>query len=1370
MARRNQEFQTVRSEGGLLPADLLRRVIDPQAKLEGTTPGDYGLPSGERLNDVITQSWNRLRKHWADFRAAAEGLPETDPATGLTNDKWNLPVLRELGFGLLPTSAGPEIDGRTYPINRFFGPVPIHLVGQGVFLDRKAAGVRGAASVNPHGLVQEFLNRSSGHLWAILSNGLRLRVLRDNQALSRQSFLEFDLEAMFQGEAYSDFVLFWLMAHATRFAPTEGERPETCWLERWAKLADEQGTRALGDLRGGVERALQVLGEGFTSHPKNTALRDSLRTGTLPLAEFHGQLLRVVYRLIFLFVAEDRILEGQPLIHPRDDSDSAKLARERYSTHYGTARLREMAGKIKGSRHSDLWRQFQFLVGALSGETAFAQVRNYLALPPLGSLLWSPASTAAINEAELSNFDFLESLRNLAFTRQGKVLRSVDYRNLGAEELGGVYESLLSLTPQISADGARFTFAEFAGSHRKTSGSYYTPDSLVQQLLDSALDPVVDDTIRGRSFAEAEQAILDLKICDPAVGSGHFLVGAAHRLARHLSRVRALAQGEGEPSPLLYQHALRDVISRCLYGVDSNSMAAELCRVSLWLEALEPGKPLSFLDHHVRVGNSLFGTNPELISAGLPDGAFTPIEGDDKRACGVLKKRNRSELAGIGPLFAEQDAAIQFRLQQDALALEELSDDLPAGVRAKENAFLKNQLTEEYRHKKLLADTWCAAFVIRKAFRELGRETSASGITQGHLSGLVTGQSLPDHLVGEIEQLSVDYQFFHWHLAFPEVFANGGFNCILGNPPWDQMQFRLQEFFAGKAHAIAAAATEAVRSHLIESLSSENPRLYASYLNGLRSSEGARLFAISSGRFPHSARGRVNTYLLFTELAEQLCKHSAGLIVPSGVATDESGRLLFAHLLLTGRLRSLWDFENRHQLFAEVDGRARFALLSIRPPSRTEADFCFGIHSVDEALDLDRHFQLTPRDLALLNPNTLTCPSFSNRHDSALVRAIHRRLPVLMLETSTEHQPDSWALVTKPGLLNMATDSKLFISATEHESVLPVYEGKMFNFYDHRFADVVISATAQIRQGQSEELSTTDHLDPNRGARPRHWIRSEDVWERILGQWDRRWILGWKEITSPTNARTLIPAVLPLAGIGHKIPVFLPAPPVRNLGFALVASLGTFVCDYVCRNKLNGTSLTPFTFKQLPALPPSAYKGETPWAPNTSLSDWLLPRVLELVYTAWDLEAFAKDSGWEGPPFRWDEQRRFMLRCELDAAFFHLYLPSARTGEWSIMPGENAEQLADLSSHFPTPRDAVAHVMDAFPIVRRKDEEISRGTYKSKQVIIEIYDAMHSSFESGTPYASRLAPPPADPRCCHPPKASHSSRVGFPPADMCSEA
>jgi len=139
----------------------------------------------------------------------------------------------------------------------------------------------------------------------------------------------------------------------------------------------------------------------------------------------------------------------------------------------------------------------------------------------------------------------------------------------------------------------------------------------------------------------------------------------------------------------------------------------------------------------------------------------------------------------------------------------------------------------------------------------------------------------------------------------------------------------------------------------------------------------------------------------------------------------------------------------------------------------------------------------------------------------------------------------------------------------------------------------------------------------------------------------------------------------------------------------------------------------------------------------------MFPRVLELTYTAWDLEPFAQDCGWPGPPFRWDEERRFLLRCELDAAFFHLYL--CAESDWRQQP-------AALTEYFRTPRDAVAYIMDTFPIVKRKDEAKFNGNYRTKRVILEIYDEMAQAMSTGVPYQTRLNPPPADPACCHPQK------------------
>ena len=1353
MARRDQEFQTIRSEGGLLPLDLLRRVLDPRSKLAGTRPEDYGLPPGERLNEGITQSWNRLRKHWAEFRTSAAMLPVGDAGTGLTNDKWSLPLLRELDFGLLPTSAGPEIGGRAYAISRFFGPVPVHLVGCGLSLDRRAAGQRGAAAANPHGLVQDFLNRSPGHLWAIVSNGQRMRVLRDNQALSRQSFLEFDLEAMFTGEVYSDFVLLWLMAHATRFTPREGERPETCWLELWTKEAEEQGTRALEGLRGGVEEALLILGEGFTSHPRNADLREALRSGHVPLADFHGQLLRVVYRLIFLFVAEDRTLDGQPLLHPRDNSDAARTARERYAAHYGTARLRDLASKISGSRHGDLWRQFQIIVGALSANDASTVVRQHLALPTLGSFLWNPTSTAALNDTEITNHDFLEALRHLAFTRQGKMLRPVDYKNLGAEELGGVYESLLALTPQISADGARFTFAEFAGNERKTSGSYYTPDSLVQCLLDSALDPVVEEAIKGKTGAEAEKAILALKICDPAVGSGHFLVGAAHRLARHLARARAVAQGESEPAPLLYQHALRDVIGRCLYGVDVNPMAAELCRVSLWLEALEPGKPLSFLDYHIRIGNSLLGATPELIAGGLPDEAFNAIEGDDKKACAVLKKRNKAERKGLGLLFAEQEAEVQKRLQQAAGALEDLPDDRPEEIRAKEFAFHRHEQTEEYRHKKQLADAWCAAFVIKKQFREPGREASASAITQGHLNDLAAGRSLPADLAAEGERLSRQYQFFHWHLAFPEVFAKGGFDCVLGNPPWERVKLQEREWFAELSPEISNAPNAAARKRMIEALEMGDPVLYRRFLDDSRSAEGESHLMRNSGRYPLCGRGDINLYAVFAEAVRALLgeRGRAGCVLPTGIATDDTTKFFFRKLIETDQLRRLFSFFEIREHFIATDSRNPFCLLTIgRPtPGSPTPLFAFDLRTVDEIARPGKVFELSSDDFARLNPNTRTCPSFKAAKDAEVTKGIFRRVPILIREEQEEAEQNPWR-IRLLSMFHMANDSYLFATARTADTAMRLYEAKMMNLFDHRFSSVEGKADVGEMSGIPGRPTTAgEHLDPSFLVTPRYWVPDNEV-ESRFGDWKSSWAIGFRSVARSGDQRTLICCVLPREGFSGKLPLVLPFAADAAIASCLAGNLGSFVCDFVVRQKIGATDLAYHYVRQLATLPPSVYPTAFVWS-RVPLREWLMPRVLELTYAAWDLVSFAMDCGWSGPPFRWDEERRFLLRCELDAAFFHLYLPAEKSGDWRPADGETAEDLARLKQSFPTPRDAVAYILETFPIVRRRDEE-KHGEYRTKRVILEIYDAIQESIRSGQPYQTRLDPPPAAPECRHPKK------------------
>src|SRR3954447_6614860 len=501
----------IRSEGGLLPADVLARVAGLDRALGGLTVSDFHLAPNERLGEAIARSWARLTSAWEAFSTDRDGLPVGDHAGRLTRERWLLPLFSELGYGRLIQQPGVEIDRKTYAVFCEYNHSPVHLIGAGVPLDRRTAGVRGAADQSPHSVVQELLNRSTERLWGIVTNGLSLRLLRDNVTLTRQAYVEFDIEAIFASEAYEDFALLWLCAHQSRL---EAETPEESWLEVWTQAAQRDGTRALGELRSGVERAIEALGRGFLAQPTNNTLHAALRDGSLDGPAYYRELLRLIYRLLLLFVAEDR----DALLLPDDGSPERFDARERYETFYATKRLRRLSVRRRGGRAHDLYEQVKLLSGWL-----FDGGQPVLALPPLGSALWNPATTPNVSDARLGNEALLEAIRELAYVEGGR--RPVDFRNLGAEELGSVYESLLELRPKIDRGTAAFALSTAAGHERKTTGSYYTPTTLIAPPLAASLAPLLDEA----QLADApERAILALTVCAPACGSGHFLVAAAN--------------------------------------------------------------------------------------------------------------------------------------------------------------------------------------------------------------------------------------------------------------------------------------------------------------------------------------------------------------------------------------------------------------------------------------------------------------------------------------------------------------------------------------------------------------------------------------------------------------------------------------------------------------------------------------------------------------------------------------------------------------------------------------------------------------------------------------------------------------------------
>ncbi len=1314
--RARDTFATITTEGAILPPDLLDRIAAGDGDLGGLDPASYHL-AGEEINEAISRSWNRLVGVWAAFRERREQLPESQAGTaGLTRERWLLPLFDALGYGRLQTQKAVAFEGKSYPVSHRWQNVPIHLVGFRTGLDERTRGVAGAARTSPHGLLQEFLNRSDDHLWAFLSNGLSLRILRDNASLTRQAYVEFDLEAMMDGEVYPDFVLLWLLCHQSRVEASEA-RPEECWLEKWSHAAAERGTRVREKLRDGVEEAIASLGAGFLSHRANERLRRRLYSGELSAQDYYRQLLRLVYRLLFLFVAEDRDL----LLHP----DAGAAARDRYTNYYSTRKLRRLAEKRTGGRHPDLYRQLSLVMGKLGEDEGCPE----LGLPALGGFLFSDEAMPDLEAAEISNRDLLDAVRALSFVESDGVYRPVDYKNLGSEELGSVYESLLELHPVLDASstGATGTFALEAagGSERRTTGSFYTPAVLRNSLLDTALEPVLDEAAKG---ADPERAILDLKVCDPACGSGNFLVAAAHRIARRLAAVRT---GDEEPSPARYREALREVIGRCVYGVDVNPMAVELCKVSLWMEAVGRGRPLSFLDNRIRVGNSLLGATEELINGGIPDDAFKPIVADDRQLANALKRRNRDEIR------AQESGQISFSLhtldrEREAVeiahaAVERTGDRSVAEVREKAARYAALEGSEEMLHRRRVADAWCAAFVWPK------REGAPEPIAQEIFADLSRdAHALPRATEEESERITERYGFFHWHLAFPGVFGEDGsgepgFDVVLGNPPWERIKLQEQEWFASRRPDIARAANAAARRRMIEALKTEDPALHAAYLEDLRKADGESHFIRSSGRFPLCGRGDVNTYSVFAETDRQIVSPTGrvGCIVPSGIATDNTTKEFFGDLVDTRTLASLYDFENRRGIFPNVHRSYKFSLLTTTGRNRPveEAEFAFFALDVADLKDPERRFPLTAEDIRLLNPNTRTCPIFRTRRDAEITKSIYRRVPVLIDENRKDGNP--WG-VTFLRMFDMSNDSGLFRTREELETdgwelaepgnvfhksgkrYLPLYEAKMLHHYDHRWATYTPSgATRDLILSEKQDLATA--------AMPRYWVPEREVNERKGNRWPRKWLMGWRDICRSTDERTAIAGIVPLAGTGDTL--LLKFPQHRH-DFLLPSCLDSFACDFATRQKIGGTHLKYHYFKQLPVLPPDAYDGAAPWDGSATLRDWIFPRVLELTYTAYDLAPFARDLGYEGPPFRWDPERRFLLRCELDAAFFHLY----RLG-----------------------RDDAGYIMETFPIVKRKDET-AHGEYRTKRVILEIYDQMAraASGATGQPYRTPLDPPPVD--------------------------
>ncbi|MFE1911083.1 Eco57I restriction-modification methylase domain-containing protein [Streptomyces anandii] len=1332
---RNQVFTAVHTVGGLLPADMLVRISEGK-DVPGSKPADYGLPSSRSVRDEAERSWEYLKPLWRELRKhlpedRETGVPAADP-TGRADADWLAPLWRELGFGRLTAvgAAGITADSdaeKKFPVSHRWHHALIHQTAWNAELDKRPGG---AGTVPPQSMLQECVNRTEAHLWGVLTNGRQVRLLRDSSALATASYVEFDLEAIFDGELFSEFVLLYRLLHASRFEVAEGAAPSSCWLEKWRTEAIASGTRALDQLRKGVQEAITALGTGFLRHPENTALREDVRPKALQAA-----LLRLVYRLLFVFVAEDR----DALLSPGADG----TARERYETYFSSARLRAHARKRRGTAHGDLYEALRIVLTALGDEKG----RPELGLPGLGGLFNEVEADAPLRDLKLSNEALLTAVRHLSQVRDGssRRWRAVDYRHLDAEELGSVYESLLELEPKYSAVDRTFQLVEVAGNTRKTTGSYYTPSSLIECLLNSSLDPVIEDAVKRGEQAAAQSGdsdpadaivneLLSLTVCDPACGSGHFLVAAARRIAKQVAAVR-----ERNPEPTLkaVRHALHEVVARCIYGVDLNPMAVDLAKVSLWLEALEPGKPLSFLDAHVKHGNALIGATPELLRGGIPDAAFKPIEGDDKRFAKALERQNKLERGGQRGLFdlGEEADVDNAAFAADLRRITGAPADTLTEVLQQEAAYQNWAESAGYVRALHIADAWCAAFMWRKT------ADAPHAVTEEVFRNLQDpgASACPQSTHEEIVRIRRQYGFFHWHLEFPEIFPvsssgngvneatgwAGGFTCLLGNPPWERLKVKEQEFFAQRDTEIAKAPNVAARRRLMAELPKLRPELAQEFSHVKRHGDGEAHFIRDSGKYPLTGLGTVNSYAAFCESNRSLTAPLGRMaaIVPTGIATDATTQFFFRDLVKNGSLNALYDFENAIPVFPGVHRSFKFCMLSLNgyASHSPAARFAFFLRSPEELDEAGKTFTLTSDEITLLNPNTGTCPVFRSRRDADLALSIARAAQPWIREGAASGNP--WGIAIRQGLFHLTDDVRDgyvtdSLTGTPPPDTIALYEAKHIHQFDHRFAS--------FESGEIKELGEQDKVVPDTLVSSRFYASTHEMKARIRTSYKHQWYIAYRDIARATDARSCIASFLPNRPTTYTLRTIVEIGVDAPAATCLVAILNSFILDYALRQNLAGTHLSDHVTKQLPILSPQEMSRHI---------CFVSPRVLELTYTAHDLAPLAEDLGDSGAPFRWDEARRQAIRAEVDAFFFHLY---------------------EIS------REDVDYILDTFPIVRRKDEA-KYGTYRTKDLILAEYDRMAAAgltlenpLVDGENYTSTLTPPPGHgPR--HPAKTSDGS-------------
>lgn len=1130
MKNNQNEYTTLSLTGSLFSADMLFLMARGNSSHQSVE--DYKLLPGLRFSDEISRSFNIARAFYNEYKKNRNASSAYDSTTKFIEDFFT----KALNYDSFIHSSGKTIKDRKYPVTLYAAKdVPIIIAPYTFTLDEADGrfAVEGITSrkKSAFSLAQLFLNASSECTWAFATNGLELRLLRDSDSLVRPAYLSFDIESILNDSRYPDFVALWYLIHSSRV---------NIW-ETWRQEGITNGTRVREGLRDGVTNALLHLGAGFlqTEGEGNNALLNALKDGkqadgvSYTQMDFYKALLREVYRFLFLSTIEERNLL---FAHTEDEAQltpelrkAHRIYREGYSIH----RLAEKSHRIlSNDKYSDIWHGVQVVFKALQ------KGNEALDLSPIGGL-FRQDQCPLLDACNIDNEHLLKAIRCLRWCYINGKLTFTDYRNMGTEEFGSVYESLLELVPRVDLTAKSFSFVGIGdengideegsttGNARKTSGSYYTNAELVNSLIKSALEPGLMGKIeRAEKMAKKrneemdyEKTILSFSVVDPACGSGHFLLAAARRIAEVLVEKRLEKMSDAAPSQALYRKALRDVITNCIYGVDLNEMAVELARTALWLEGYESGKPLEFLSHHIKCGNSLVGVyDLNVLNNGIPDAAYTALSGDEKDECSQLVKSNKESKKSKfqGDLFSKDLATSSGELCAIMWKISGTANDTIEDQERKRELYESLHHNKDYLKNKIACDLYTAAFFTSKTKNNHANIPLSEDIFDVQKEN--AENKMHSGIREEAINISKLYKFFHWKIEFPEIFQRGtGFDCVLGNPPWDRVKLAEKEFFASRAPLIAEAKNKSARDKMILALKDSDRaferELYESFITALHSAESTSVFVHANEktyadcRYTLTGYGDVNMYALFAELIYTMMDTfgTAGFIVPSGIATDDGTKAYFGKIATSGLLKSLYDFENSQGIFPNVHRSFKFSLITLAPKDGM-SDFAFFLHNLNELEDSRRHFTMTPEDFDLINPNTHTCPVFRSEEDAKLAKKIYKKTGVFVRESAkgefAQENSESNVAATNPWgvsfqrMFDMSNDSGLFVGTellkrvqgdghTELVSAsgsryLPLYEAKMMHQFDHRWNTFV--------NGSPVDVSPEQKADPNFSVTPQYYV------------------------------------------------------------------------------------------------------------------------------------------------------------------------------------------------------------------------------------------------------------------------------------------